>query len=453
MKLDIKKLPQSEVEMLFELNPKEWGEFVLEATKELGREVKIDGFRPGQAPPKLVEQKVGTGRLLEKAADLAVRRNFVEAVKKNNLEPIAPPEVQILKIAAENPFGFKIKISVAPELKIGDYYRIARTRAKSREETKVADEEIEKSLAWLQKSRTKFAAVFRPAQKGDLAEVEFTMSCEAKPASAQEGFGEAKEILNGEVKNYSIILGEGLNFVPGFEEQILGLKENEEKSFSLLFPEDWSDKNLAKPSLALASQLVDFKLKMKSVQEGQKPELNDEFAKSLGEFKDLEALKENIKEGLRHEKEHKEKDLWRLEILKEIAKKSEAEIPKILLEAEKEKMLAELEQNLAQMGLQFEKYLEDIKKTKDELKKEWNGKAEERVMAALILRQIAQKENLEVGEEDLEKEVSRFFSRFQSATAGESQIDKGRLKEYIKGSLLNEKAFQLLEDFSKQATG
>ena len=432
MKLDIKKLPQSEVEMLFELDPKEWGEFVLEAGKELGREVKIDGFRPGQAPPKLVEQKVGTGHILERAADLAVRRNFIQAIKENNLEPIAPPQVQVLKIAAENPFEFKIKITVSPEVKLGDYFKIARTRKKSGEEIKVADEEVEKSLKWLLKSRTKFVAVQRPAQKGDLVEAEFSMS------------REGNDIPNGEVKNYSAVLGEGLNFAPGFEEQILGLKENEEKSFSLLFPEDWLEKEMA-------GRLIDFKLKMKSVQEGQTPELSDEFAKNLGEFKDLEALKESIKDGLRHEKEHKEKDLWRLETLKEIAKKSEAQIPPILLEAEKEKMLAEMEQNLAQMGLQFEKYLEDIKKTKDELKKEWSAKAEERVMAALILRQIAQKENLQVSEEELEKEANVFLSRFQSAAQAEGQIDKERLKEYIKGSLLNEKAFRLLEDFSKQA--
>jgi trigger factor len=281
--------------------------------------------------------------------------------------------------------------------------------------------------------------VQRPAQKGDLVEAEFSMS------------HEGKQLPDGEVKNYSAVLGEGLNFAPGFEEQILGLKENEEKNFSLLFPEDWLEKEMA-------GRLIDFKLKMKSVQEGQKPELNDEFAKSLGEFKDLEALKESIKEGLRHEKEHKEKDLWRLEILKEIAKKSEAEIPPILLEAEKEKMLAELEQNLAQMVLQFEKYLEDIKKTKDELKKEWSNKAEERVMAALILRQIARKEDLKIEEEELEKEANAFLARFRSSVKAEpgatgegNQIDKERLKEYIKGSLLNEKVFRLLEDFSKQA--
>lgn len=439
MKLDIKKLPQSEVEMLFELDPKEWGEFVFEAGKEFGREVKIDGFRPGQAPQKLVEQKVGTGRILERAADLAVRRSFIEAVKEHDLEPIAPPQVQVLKIAIDNPFEFKTKIVVSPEVKLGDYFKIARTRGKSGQEAKVALEEVEKSLTWLQKSRTKFVAVQRPAQKGDLVEAEFSMS------------HEGKHLPDGEVKNYSAVLGEGLNFAPGFEEQILGLKENEEKNFSLLFPEDWLEKEMA-------GRLIDFKLKMKSVQEGQKPELNDEFAKSLGEFKDLEALKESIKEGLRHEKEHKEKDLWRLEILKEIAKKSEAEIPPILLEAEKEKMLAELEQNLAQMGLQFEKYLEDIKKTKDELKKEWSNKAEERVMAALILRQIARKEDLKIEEEELEKEANAFLARFRSSVKAEpgatgegNQIDKERLKEYIKGSLLNEKVFRLLEDFSKQA--
>ena len=433
MKLDIKRLPQSEVEMFFELDPTEWGKFINEATKELAREIKIEGFQPGHAPPKLVEQKAGSGKILERAADLAVRQNLIEAVRKNNLEPIAPPQIQVLKIAEENPFEFKAKIIVSPEVTLGDYQKIAKEkRQKSDAEIKVTEEEIAQSLEWLQKSRAKFITVNRPAQKGDRVEMDLAMS------------RQGKEIPGGEAKNYAVVLGEGLNFASGFEEQILGLKENEEKKFSLLFPDDWRQKELA-------GCLIDFKVKIKIVQEAQKPELDDEFARTLGDFKDVAALKISVAEGLRLEKEQKAKDLWRLEVLRAIAEKSEAEIPEILKEAEKEKMLAEMEQGLAQTGLPLEKYLADIKKTKDDLKKDWDQKARERVRAALILRSIAREEKLEIAEPEVEEEVNKFLAKFHSLPETDHQIDKERLKEYIKGSLLNEKVFRLLENFSRQA--
>lgn len=427
MKIDIKQLPKSEVEMIIELDPIEWGKFVDEAIREMGREVKIEGFRPGMAPREMVEQKVGQGKILEAAADLAVRRTYPKVLEERKIDAIGRPEVRILKVAMDNPFEFKIKTAVLPPIKLADYIKIAQAdKPKKKEDIKVEEKEIAESLNWLQKSRTKYATVVRPAQAGDRVEVDFI--------AKQEG----KTIENGESKNHPLLIGEG-KFAPGFEDQLIGLKEGESKNFSLIFPEDFSAKNLA-------GKLVDFEVKMKLVQEAQVPELNYEFAKSLGKFETLEALKNNIKEGLIIEKENKEREVWRGKILQAIVKKSEMDLPEIMIQAELDKMADEFKQNLMQMGLEYEEYLKNIKKNEEYLKKDWLPKAVERAQAGLILREIAVKEKIEVTDLEAEEEINHIIKHYPDWDAVKAKIDMKALMEYTKGRLKNEKVFVFLEN-------
>lgn len=426
MKTDIKNLPQSEIEILFELDPSEWGEFVDEARKELSNNLKINGFRPGHAPKELAEKEIGLGKILEKAADLAVKKTYVDLIMGKNIEAIGAPNIQVLKIAPDNPFEFKAKVAVMPEVKIGDYQKIAKkTKPKKKEEIKVEEKEVAKALSWLQKSRTKFITTRRPAQKGDRVEINFTAK---KDGQTIEG---------GESKNHPLILGEG-HFVPGFEDNLCGLAEGAEKKFSLLFPEDFSAKELA-------GSLIDFEAKMNLVQEPQIPELSDEFIKSLGSFSDLSALKRSLEEGLIIEKEERAKEIWRAKTLQEIVRDSEMELPEILLKAELEKMLQEFKASLAEMGLALETYLQDIKKTLQELRQEWLPKAQERVRSALVLRQIARLEKIEVSPSEVEEEINRILTRYSDLESVRQQIDTEELAEYTKGRLRNEKVFQFLE--------
>lgn len=427
MKTEIKQLPKSEIELLIELDPAEWGKFVDEAMRQLAREVKIEGFRPGNAPKEMVEQKIGQGHILEAAADLAVRKTYVKVLEEKNIDAIGRPEVHVLKVAIGNPFEFKIKTAVLPAIKLADYKKIAKAdKPKTKEQIKVEEKEIADSLEWLKKSRTKYATVVRAAQKGDRVEVDFI--------AKQDG----QMIANGESKNHPLIIGEG-KFVPGFEDQLIGLKENENKNFSLVFPEDFAQKDLA-------GKLIEFEVKMNLVQEPQMPELNDEFAKSLGKFDDLEALKTNIKEGMAVEKENKEKEIWRAKILQEIVKKSTMEMPDILVQAEVAKMGEEFKENLMQMGLEYQEYLKNIKKTEDEMKNAWLPKATERAQAGLILRTIAGQEKIEVSAQEAESEVNHIIKHYPDWDSVKEKIDMEQLTEYTKNRLKNEKVFAFLEN-------
>lgn len=426
MKFERKNLPNSEIELQIELDPSEWNKFIDRAVSELSREAKVEGFRPGHTPRAILEQRLGLGKILEAAADLAVRQTWRDFVLEKNIEVIGAPEIQVLKAAADNPFEFKAKVAVMPEVKLRDYQKIAKkTKPKTKEEIKVEEKEVKEALDWLKKSRAKYITVSRPAQPGDRVEIDF---------KAKEN---GQIIEGGESKNHPLILGEG-RFVPGFEENLAGLKENEEKKFILSFPADFKLPDLA-------GKTLDFEVKMNLVQESQLPELNDDFAKSLGGFSNLAALQVSVQKGLGAEKEQREKEIWRAKLLAEIVKDFQAELPEILIKAETEKMLQEFKASLAEMGLELETYLQDIKKTLQELRQEWLPKAQERVRSALVLRQIARLEKIEVSPAEMEEEINRILTRYSDLESVRQQIDKEELAEYTKGRLRNEKVFQFLE--------
>jgi trigger factor len=290
---------------------------------------------------------------------------------------------------------------------------------------KVEKAEIDSSLDYLRKSRAKIITVNRPAEKGNRVEIDFEVR-----------HGGVK-IENGMSKNHPLILGEG-RFLPGFEKELEGMSAGEEKNFSLKAPKDWPDKRVAEKNL-------DFKVKMNLVQERQIPELNDEFAKSLGNFASLETLKENVSGGLLEEKEIKEKQRIRIELIEKVAENSKIEIPESLIAEELDKMINEFKFSISGFGLDFDKYLEEIKKTTPELKKEWKNQAEKRVRIAMCLKAIAEKEQIEISDEEIENKINEELKNYPNVEEVKKNIDLKALRVYTKEVLRNEKVLGLLE--------
>ena len=421
-------LSKAQVKLTITVESQEFNEYVAEALKAFSREIKVDGFRSGNVPKELVEQKVGQGSVLNEAADLAVRETYLTVLEKERLEPLGAPAIKVLKLAKDNEFVYEVELSVLPEFELPDYRRISAKIAKDKgkEKTEVTPEEMKKAIDWLLESRSKLIAVKRPAKKGDKVEVDFDV------------FQNGAPIDNGKSLSHPLVLGGG-GFVPGFEEKIEGLKEGEEKEFSLTFPKDYHAKDLA-------GKKADFKVKLKSVQEKEKPELTDAFAAGLGpDFKTVDDLKKNIEEGLKQEKENKKKEGFRLAVISEIAKKAKIDTPEVLIEGELEKMMEDFKNQIAQMGLEFDKYLASVKKTAEDLKKEWRGKASERVNVGLVLRQIAKQESLEPTETEITEEANKFLRAYKTPGRAKNDIESVRLREYTKDVLSNEKVFQFLE--------
>lgn len=395
------------------------------AAFELSKNMKVDGFRAGKVPPEIVEREIGSKKLYDETANMAVVKTLPKAIIETDVEIIGQPDIMVTQIARGNPMKYRAKIWIIPEIKLASYKGLEVKRQK----LEVEPEEITESLRYLQKSRAKLITVNRPAKKGDRVEIDFIIKS-----------GGVK-IEGGESKNHPLILGEN-RFIPGFEENLEGMKDKEEKEFSLKTPKEWHQKNLADKNL-------DFEVKMNLVQERQVPELSDEFVKSLGNFQSLEQLKNSIKEGILEEKKQKDRERIRMELVEKVAENSEMDIPEALINLELDKMIGELKASVKDMGLDFDVYLREIKKTSEDLKKEWRKNAEKRVKIALVLREIAKKEKIETSEGEVVERTNKILKHYASMEEAKKNIDLPALREYTKGVIKNEKVFELLEREAK----
>ncbi len=424
----IKKLPKSQIEFEINVPWKEWEKYLDQAAKEVSEEIKIPGFRPGNAPRNLVEQKVGKGVLLNNAAEKAVKKSYADFVIGEKLEVIGSPKVEIVEIKEKEDLKYKVMVAVMPEVKVNEKYKKEIKKINEeyvKKDRNVKDDEIDLELEKLANSRVKLVTVMREARKNDSVEIDFDVLVGGVP------------IENGSSKKHPLIIGRGV-FIPGFEDNLIGMKEGEEKTFELNFPENYHKKDLAgKPST--------FKVKMILVQERQMPEINDEFAKSLGKFEKLEDLKKNIKEGLEHEREHKFKDEKRNEFVEAIIKNTEVELPEIIIEEETKKMMDEFEYQTQSMGMTLDDYLSKLGKKKEELAKDWKPQAEKRVISALAITEIAKLDEVKVETSEVEAEMNKTLQYYKNVKDMEKNIDMERLYNYTKGVLENEKVFEMLE--------
>lgn len=419
MRTTIKKLPESKIELKIEVPAEKFNDFIEKAVLDLGKDLQVEGFRKGKVPKEMIIKKIGQERILTEASQLAIKKNYLQAVLENKIEPISQPEVEILKLAQGNPFEFKVKTSVLPDIHLPDYKKIA-SKIK-RNKITLKEKEVEQALKWLQKSRAKFSQILRPAKKGDFIEIEF------------------KESIENKIHKDAFVLGEG-KFIPGFEDNLEGMKNREEKEFSLKLPQDYIRKDVA-------GQTVNFKVKLNSVKKMDLPELNNEFAKNIGQFDNLEALKKNIKEGLQLEKERGESQRVRQEIINKIAEKSDFEIPETLIKKEKNNLMEDFKKRISQsLKISFEDYLTKIKKSEKEILESFLPEVRKRVKNFLILREICKKENIKVSPKEVEEEINKILK--QHPPESQKEIDLNLLKDYTKEELKNEKTFQLLESFT-----
>jgi trigger factor len=421
----IEKLSGSKVSLYIIIPEKEFEIFRKQALEHLSKDIKIDGFRPGKAPHAMIEEKIGSEKILAKAAEQAVKKSYVDLIVKNKIEAIGEPKITVTKIAPGNDFEYKAEVIVLPKINLGNYRKQVK-EIKKHAPKEITAEEIQKEIEVIRGSRAKLVTVSREARKGDRVEIDFQVLVEGK------------EIPGGTSKNHPLTIGESY-FIPGFEEKLIGMKANEEQQFELTFPKDYHKKELAgKPA--------SFKVTIKIIQEKDLPEVNDDFAKGLGNFDNLDKLKASIKEGIELEQKKKNAEKWRQDTLEKIITDIDVEIPDILLEEEIDKMMAEFEQNIASMGMNLEKYLESIKKTLEDLRKDWQEPALRRIKAALALQEIARLENIAPESSEIEEELNKTLAYLKKQSDVEKNLDMERIYNYTKGVLTNEKVFQFLEN-------
>ena len=419
MEVKLKQLPKSQVELLISLSKSDMEPYLDSAARAISTQNQIKGFRPGFAPRDVVAREFGEEKLDKAASEIAIGESIKKAVAENNLDAIGDPKVSEVKCEGGG-VSFKVALSVIPKVDPGDYKKIKIPT----EEFNVEDKEIEDVLENLRKSRSQNTPVERPAKIGDRVEIDFIV---------KKG---DKTIDGGDSKQHPIILGES-HFIAGFEENLIGLKENESKNFSLTAPMDYHDKNLA-------GEKLDFEVKIHQVQERKIPELNDEFAKSLGRFSSVEELKSNVSEGLKMEKDMKARDGRRAKITEALVAGISVELPEELLQIELNKMFMELSESLSRMNLTLENYLNHLGKTPEELKKDWEPQAEKRIKAALSLKEIAKSENIKISDQEIEDRLGQILRNAPPLQHGQN-LDLTTIRGYVRSIIRNEKVFELLE--------
>lgn len=428
VKIEKKSETKREVEVI--ISNKEMEEYIEIAVKNLSNEVKIKGFRSGHAPRNVIENEIGKEKIYEEAAHEAVQATYPKIIEENNLFTISAPHVEIIKCAPGNEVIYKALVYVMPEINLPNYKKIAEeTVKKEKKEIKVDEKEILNTIENVREAKAVTTKVERGAKKGDVVVFDF------------KGIFQENKEKKIEEKGFRITIGNGeVDLLEGLEDNLLEMKEGDKKSFSLFVPKLNNSNEKEKDF----SGKIDFEVEMKSVMEKELPEINDEFAKSFPNIESLKQLKEKIEEGIKREKEIAEKETLRIKVLENIKKKTSFEVPEVMTEKELENMIKVIENQLAQNGSSLDDYLEKIKKSEDDLKKEWRGKAEENVAYALILHTVSKDEKIEVTKEEIESEVDHHFQSLNKKKEDEKEENLQRMRAYINDVIKNRKVFKAL---------
>lgn len=421
MEASLKKVKENIYELLVELGREELGEYLENAEKQIARGVQIDGFRKGKVPRNKIRTHVGDAYILEAALNVAIHDSLSKTIQEKKLEVLRISDPDI-KENNNSKLIYKVNLALFPEIKLGD---ISNLQVKRRE-VLVDRKEVEDALEVVQVSRSKLNPTEAPIKRGDRVEVDFEVTLDGQP------------VEGGVSKNHPLIVGDH-KFIPGFEDNLVGMRSGEERRFSLTAPSDYVHK-------LLAGKKLDFYIKVANVQKVEKPVLTDEFARSLGQFNSLKDLEENIQRGIFEEKRLKERQRVRLDALAQIAKQSRVEVPKNMIEERLDDMITGFDQELHQKGMELSLHLSHINKTADDLKKDWLPEAEKQVVFSLILKKIAKDKNIVPSEEAIEEAANK---RIQELAAqgrlDQENFDVGELKDAIKNELTNEKTLVFIE--------
>jgi trigger factor len=431
MQVTTKDLEKSQRELIVELNAAEFTPYIQKGAEALSAKVKIEGFRPGKVPVDILKAKIGEMGILEEAANIAIRKTIDEAIEKNTLDrqAIGQPQVEITKLAPDNPLEYKVVLSLLPTIALGKYKDLNLKP----EEAKLEEKELDKALTELREMRAQEAIVDRGVGEGDKVTVDIQMFLDKVP------------LEDGQHQDLAILMGKNY-FVPGFDQKLLGAKAEEIRKFELPYPADHHQKNLA-------GKLVNFEVKVKAVYERKLPELNDAFA-AFFQLKDLAELRNNLKESLLHERKHQVDLKNEVAMLDKIMDDTKfGDLPEMLIDSELKNMMVELEQNVERQGGKFEDYLQHLQKDRGALMLELTPNAIKRVKSALVLRELALVEKIAPTEEKIHAKIEELKKQYAGNQEISKMLEEPGYHNYLHNMLTNEQVIAQLKDWNYAATG
>lgn len=418
-----KKLENCQVEVQVTYSGDEWATAQTKALNRLAQNVKMDGFRAGHVPAKLVKARLGKGAIYEEATDALLQNSYSSILLDNDIRPVAQPEVKIDEVN-DDVLKLTVVATVAPEVELGQYKGLEVKKT----QVKVMKKEIEEEL---QKYQEQFAELVIKEEgtvaEGDTVVIDF------------EGFKDGVAFDGGKSENYSLEIGSH-SFIPGFEEQIVGMGIEEEKDIDVTFPEDYQSEDLA-------GQAAVFKIKVHEIKYKVLPEIDDELAKdvNIDGIETLSDLEIYIKEQIKNRKQSEVDRKFSEDIRNAVIANTPFDVPAAMVNNEVETMIREVEQSLSQQGVNLDLYTQLTGKTVDDMKAEMHDEAENRVKFNLIINEVVKAENIEATDEEVDEELANIASYYGKNVDEIKQIFNGQFNE-IKMDIAARKAVQLIKD-------
>lgn len=384
------KLEGNEGVLTVEVDAEKVSEGLDAAFKKVVKNVSIPGFRKGKIPRALFEKRFGVEVLYEDALDILLPEAYAKAVEETGIEPVDYPKIDVEQLEKGKSLIFTAKVTVKPEVKLGEYKGLEVEKV----DATVTEEDVENELKRLQENYAELVVKEDgKIEEGDTAVIDF------------EGFVDGEPFEGGKAENYSLVIGSG-TFIPGFEEQLIGLEAGAEKDIEVTFPEEYHAE-------ALAGKPAVFKIKVHEVKTKQLPALDDEFAKDVEEdVETLEQLKEKIRTRLQEERGKEAEAALRDAVVEKAAENAEIDIPEAMIKNETDRMLREFDQRLQMQGLNLNLYYQFSGQDEAALREQMKEDAEKRVRISLTLEAIAKAENIEATDEDVNEELEKMAEAY-----------------------------------------
>lgn len=423
MSVQVERLENSTVKLTIEVPAEELEKALQDSYNKQKKSISIPGFRKGKVPRSLIEQMYGPEIFYNDAADALMPPAYADAAKECGEDIMSRPTVDIVQIEKGKPFIFTAEVAVRPEVKLGEYKGIEVTKV----DLAVSDEEIDSAVERERERNGRDVTVEdRAIEDGDTAVIDY------------EGFCDGEAFEGGQAEKYSLKIGSG-EFIPGFEEQLIGKNAGDELDVNVTFPEEYHAEDLKGKDAV-------FKVKIHEIRTRELPELDDEFAQDVSEFDTLDEYRNSVKERLEKTKADSAKSAQQNEALDQIILASEIDIPEAILLTRADEMINQFAQQLAQQGLSMDQYMQYSGQTAEQLRESVIPDAESRVRSELVLDEIAKAENIEVTEEDVQAEIEKMAELYNIEVDKLKEFIVGDEEENMKLELASRKAMDLIYD-------
>ena len=415
------KIEKSRVALTIEVSAAEFEAAIEKAYVKMRKNINIQGFRPGKAPRKMIEKMYGVEVFFEEAINIAFPEAYEAALKEKELQVVGYPEVDMLGECTVEGFTFTAIVPVYPEVTLGEYKGLSAVKG----EVKVTEEDVADRLNTIAERQTRLVSVDREAKLGDTAVIDF------------EGFLEGVPFEGGKGENHSLELGSG-QFVPGFEEQVIGMKAGEEKDLDITFPEQYTPE--------LAGKAVVFKVKVNEVKEKEIPVLDDEFAKDVSEFDTLDELKADLEKKIAQEQEKAIEQAFQDALMEQVAENLTVEIPDAMIETQAKQFIDNFKMQLAQQGIPYDEYLKMTGTEEASLLEEAKEPAMRQVRMDLAMGAIIKAENITVSDEEVEAEYQHMAEQYSMDI---EMVKKYLVADQVRDELISRKAIEVVTSSAK----